>query len=337
MNNLHSNDSSPPEPERPVERRLPFAAWWPFAAGVITGIALRLAFSGQPGGAYAAMTASFVYLAPAIVGAVTVYFAERQKRRDWPYYIWAPILANMFFVIGTMLIMIEGLLCAVIIAPLFGLIGAVGGLVMGAVCRLTNWPKQTLLGVALVPLIAGAMESGEELPTRINAVERTVLVKAKPDAIWRQIMNAPEIQPHEVDRAWVFRMGMPLPLAGVSRQEAGSPLRRVTMGKQVYFDEVIDQSQENRYVRWSYRFYQDSFPRYALDEHVVVGGHYFDLIDTAYTLTPVEGHSEVKMKITYRISTRFNWYADLVAQLLLGNVEEGNLNFYRERSERREP
>ncbi len=313
---------------------LPFRGWWPFVAGVAAGLALRLAFSGKPGGAYQVMGASFIYLCPIVVGAVTVYVAERRQRRSWSYYFWAPLLANVLFVAGTILVLIEGLICAVIVVPLFAVIGGAAGLIMGAVCRVTNWPKQVLLSIGVLPFLLGAVETGLPLPVRTGTIERTVLVGATPSEIWRQILNAENIRPAELDHAWIFRIGVPLPLAGVTRDTADGAVRRVTMGKNVYFDEMVTESREPSFMRWVYRFHEDSFPPYALDEHVVIGGHYFDLIDTAYSLTPKGAQTELKVRMRYRVSTQFNWYADPVARMLLGNMEEANLNFYRRRSER---
>ena len=319
-------------PDKPIEWP-PFTNWLPFLAGIAAGIVFRLAFWGKPGQPYAAMMASFIFLCPAVVGAVTVYVAERSRRRTWSYYFWAPFFANLAFVIGTLVIMIEGLICGVIIAPFLAVVGGVAGLIMGAVCRVTKWPKQVLLSFGVLPLVLGGFEAGLPVPVRIGTVERSVLVEAAPESIWRQILNAENIQPAELEHAWIFRIGVPLPLAGLTRQTSEGAVRRVTMGKNVYFDEVITESREPHFVRWVYRFHEDSFPPYALDEHVVIGGHYFDLIDTSYTLTPRGRQTELKVRMRYRVSTQFNWYADPVAQILLGNMEESNLNFYRRRSE----
>jgi len=324
------NESSAPDK---AQRRLPFRGWWPFLAGVAAGLALRLAFSGKPGGAYQVMGASFIYLCPIVVGAVTVYVAERRQRRSWSYYFWAPLLANVLFVAGTILVLIEGLICAVIVVPLFAVIGGMAGLIMGAVCRVTKWPKQVLLSFGVLPLVLGGFEDGLPVPVRIGTVERSVLVDATPADVWRQIINAENIQPAELAHAWIFRIGVPLPLAGLTRETRDGAVRRVTMGKNVYFDEVITESREHRFVRWVYRFHEDSFPPYALDEHVVIGGHYFDLIDTSYTLTPSGSQTELKVRMRYHVSTQFNWYADPVVRILLGNMEEANLNFYRQRGE----
>jgi hypothetical protein len=105
------------------------------------------------------------------------------------------------------------------------------------------------------------------------------------------------------------------------------------MGKQVYFDEVITERHEPHTLAWQYRFYPDSFPPYALDEHVVVGGHYFDFKDTRYTLTPNGNGTQLHVRMRYRVSTRFNWYAEPLAQWLIGDLARSNLDHYRQLSE----
>jgi hypothetical protein len=316
-----------------TDRKLPFSGWWALFAGVLAGVGLRLVFSGEPGGAYAAMSAAFIYLSPVIVGSVTVYVAERRQRRSWGYYFWAAFFANILYVLGTLLVMIEGLICGVVIAPLFAVLGGLGGLIMGAVCRVTNWPRRALYGIAALPLMLGAAETELPLPQRIASVERALLVNAPPERVWRELLNAENIRPDEIEHAWLFRIGVPLVLRGVTQHEGGELTRRVTMGKSIYFDQVAAEWNPNRSVRWVYRFHADSFPAYALDEHVVIGGHYFDLRETAYTLTPHGTATELKVRMQYRLSTRFNWYAEPVARALFGNLEEINLEYYRRRSE----
>lgn len=311
----------------------PFALIWPLLAGAFAGVALRMAFFGKPGDPYAPMMAAFIYFSPVLVGAITVYVAERSERRTWAYYFYASFSANCLYVLGTIVIMYEGLICALVIVPLFALLGGLGGLLMGAVCRATNWPKQTLYCVGILPLILGIAETEVPFPERTGVVEDRLLIDATPDIIWKQILNAPDIRPDEIQRAWMFRIGVPTTASGVMLERAGERVRRVTMGKGIYFDEVVTDWHEQNYVRWTYRFYADSFPPTALDDHVKLGGHYFDIPDTSYTLTPIGRQTELKLQMHYRVSTRFNWYAEPVARFLLSNLESVNLEFYRRRSE----
>ncbi len=300
-------------------------------AGAAFGIALRYVYSGSP---YAAMASAFIYLAPIVVGATTAYFAERQARASLSYHAAAGALANVLFVAGTMIVMLEGLICAVIILPLFVLLGMFGAVVMALVCEYTNWPTPMLVSIVILPLALANTETEVAPPSRQPTVERTITVHAPPDAVWRELLNTSSIRPEEVEQAWVYRIGVPLPLDGRMLEDAARPTRRVHMGKNVYFDEAIEELRPTERIRWTYRFYADSFPSYAFDEHVVIGGRYFDVLDTSYDLTPTAGGTSVRMSLRYRVSTRFNWYAVPVSRWLLGNLVDSNLNYYRQRSER---
>ncbi|MBC7956508.1 MAG: SRPBCC family protein [Cytophagales bacterium] len=327
------------EPKGLRQRVLPFLRRYPIAAGVVLGLLMRFAFSGRPGGAWSAMAGAFIFCAPLAIGAVTVYFAERQRRRSWGYYFYGPFLATMLFVCGTLVIMIEGIICAIVIVPMFAVMGGIGGLVMGLVCRLTDWPRQAVYSLALVPLLLGML--GDLLPTPVaqHTVDRSTFIQAAPEVVWRHINAATDIRADEVGDAWAFRIGAPLPVSGLTRQTPEGHVRSMVWTRNVHFDgHVADADwQPPQRVRWAYRFTADSFPAGSLDDHVVIGGHYFDLQDTTYTLEPQGTGTLLRMQVSYRISTQFNLYADWVAQWLLGDFGDVILRFYKQRSEMPEP
>jgi hypothetical protein len=314
--------------------RLPFKEWWPVLAGVAVGFALRLSFSGAPGTAFTAMSIGLLFASPFVVGAFTVYVAEQRARRSWAYYAATGALANVFYVAGAVFALIEGIVCAIIALPLFMAIGCLGGLAMGATCRLTRKRRGPLSCVALLPFVVGVIERPSEMPTRIATIERTVTVAAPPQTLWRSIVDVPGIDANEVPGTWLYRMGLPPPLAGVPRVTAEGPMRRVTMGHRIYFDEIVEEAREPDYLRWRFRFYDDSFPAGMLDEHVAIGEHYFDFIDTAYRIDGAGSGARVTVTLRYRLTTPFNWYAAPFAEWLLGDLLESNLAFYRARAER---
>jgi hypothetical protein len=320
-----------------VDDSLPFSAWWPLVAGALVGVVLRLGFSGSHG-LPDPMHWAFIYLTPMAVGAVTVYLAERQERRTFAYYAWAPVIATAIFVLGTLLILVEGLICAVLIVPLFAVLGLVGGLIMGIVCRVTNWPRHAAYAFAVLPLLVGIAapeEAHDPHEARVATVARSIVVAAPADVIWRHIREVRDIRPEEVGDAWIYRIGVPLPVAGVTQQEPSGLVRKITMGKRIHFDQVVADWDENRRVRWTYRFDEDSFPAGALDDHVRIGGRYFDLVDTEYTLVPVDARTtSLSIRIRYRVSTDFDWYANALARILVGNFEEVILRFYDRRAAR---
>jgi hypothetical protein len=320
---------------RQHQRVLPFPNTWPFLGGALAGVALRLVFSGSAGHAYAAMMQSFILGSPALVAVVTVYLAELKSRRKWLYYFLAPAFSTTLFVLGTLIIMIEGWICAILIIPLYALIGGIVGLAMGAICRITNWPRRTIVGcVAALPLITGAFEQHLPLPPRQRVAESEIVVAATAPEVWRELVDARHITPDEIGDAWLYRIGVPLPVSGVGDSRDGEHLRHITMGKGIHFDQVATEWRENESVTWHYRFAEDSFPAGALDDHVRIGGHYFDLGETQYSLTPIDGGTRLRIRMSYRVSTRFNWYSGPLADLLVGNFADVVVRFYARRAER---
>lgn len=310
--------------------------WWPLPAGMLLGIALRLVFSVGSDDVFTTMSASFVLLAPTAVGAVTVYIAELRERRTWSYYFGMGALANLLFVVGTFMFMLEGLICVIIAAPLFALLGSVAGLLAGAACRLTRrWMQPTVYCLTALPLVLGSVENKLPVPREISTVERSITIAAPPADVWAQLTTAPGIRPEEVADGLTYRIGVPLPQSAVTSVDAGGEVvRHIRMGKGIQFDQVAADWEPGRRVRWVNRFTPDSFPPRALDDHVRIGGEYFDVIDVEYALQPgTGGTTSLHVAISYRVSTRFNWYSGRVAELLVGNFEGTVLRFYARRAE----
>lgn len=333
--NFTAPEAAEPPPPDPAETTLwRRSLWWAVAGGVALGLLLRLIFSGEPGGPFAAMMASFLYLVPAVVGAAAVYIDERRERHPSTRHFALGAVTNLALIAGTLAVMFEGLICAILIVPLFMLIGGVAGLLMGIACRYIGRPDKPLYALAALPLLLGGVEQHIPLPVEVRSVEQVRIVNATRERIWQQLENARDIRPDEVEDAWMYRIGVPLPQAGLTEQTADGPVRHITMGKGIHFDQVATQWRPLEHVRWAYRFTEDSFPPHALDDHVRIGGHYFDLIDTDYTLTSLgDGRTELRIRMGYRVSTMFNWYAQPIARWLIGNFEEVILGFYARRAE----
>jgi hypothetical protein len=326
--------SSPDTPEPHRFWIVRFGWTVPLICGALVGVAFRLFFSGTLGEPYHAMMSTFTLLVPIVVGVVTDYMAERAGRRSWSYYFFAAAAANALFVIGTMVIRVEGLICAVLVVPLFGLVGGLGGILMGAVCRWTRWPRPALYSFAALPLLLGGLEQNLALPQDIRSVERVRTISASPEAIWTHLTVAKDIRSDEIGTAWMYRIGVPLPLSAVTVLADGTQVRHIMMGKGIRFDQIAADWQPNRRVRWTYRFANDSFPSGALDDHVRIGGRYFDVIDTEYVLRKVNAGTELRVTMRYRVSTAFNWYTQPIAEFLVGNFEEAALRFYAIRAEK---
>ncbi len=156
------------------------------------------------------MAGGFIFLAPFAVGAITVYVAWKEKPRSWKYCIVAPLFATVLMVLGSMIIMIEGLICAILIVPLFGMMGSFGGLAMGAVCRFTDKRKHVVYSVAVAPFLAATLTGGAVDGNRHAMEERTVTVDATAERVWEVLHNMTNIRADHWSR-WMYRIGVPLP------------------------------------------------------------------------------------------------------------------------------
>jgi hypothetical protein len=278
------------------------------------------------------MSGSFVLLVPIVVSAVSVYMAELSERRTWFYYFKIGAAANVLFVMGTFLILIEGIICIILAAPLFALLGGFGGLLAGAVFRAVRWPRHTMYGIAALPILLGALEPLRSLPNEVESVSRTVMIPVPAHRVWEQLLTSRQIAPGEIDSAWMYRIGVPPPLSAETELREGELVRHIVMGRAIHFDQVSSDWVPDRQVRWTYRFREDSVPAGALDDHVKIGGAYFDLIDTTYSIANTPVGSELSVEMRYRVSTNFNWYAAPIARGLVGNFESTALAFYAHRA-----
>ena len=164
-----------------------------------------------------------------------------------------------------------------------------------------------------------------------------MFVTAPPSAVWRELVDTRDIVPAEVDDAWMYRIGVPVPSAGAGDLVEGRHVRHITMGRGVQFDQIATEWIPDERVSWRYRFTDDSFPPGALDDHVRIGGHYFDVGDTTYSLRADGAGTRLSVRMRYRVSTNFNWYAGPVADFLVGDFAEEILDFYANRAGMRQP
>ncbi|MES2819471.1 MAG: SRPBCC family protein, partial [Pseudomonadota bacterium] len=253
--------------------------------------------------------------------------------RGWLFSGFAPWLSVGLFVGGSGLALIEGLICIAMALPLFLVIGSAGGLVMGLICRLRNRRLRTVQSISLLPLLMVLGEGLIPAGNGITRLERSLYIAAPPAEVWQLILNPSDIRPEELDGGLAYRIGVPYPIQARTLEEKVGGIRRSTWARGVSFDERITDWQPDQHLAWTYEFGANSFPPGTMDEHVVIGGEYFDLLDTAYRLTPEPGGTRLQMSISFRTSTKFNWYAVPLAKLMIGDTAQVLLGFYKQRAE----
>lgn len=319
----------------PSPPRRPHLAWT-FGAGALYGLLMRLAFAlpmyrGQ-GGASGVMLASFVFLVPLLVGALSVYLLPAAQRTLGRALV-APLVPVLVFVAGTAILLIEGSICIALALPIFLGAAMFGGLLGWALLRIASPSRSTVGAMLALPLLFGAVEQSTPLPDRHGETDASVFVAAPPETIWHLINDATAIRHEEMAQGLAWRIGVPFPQEAVTVDTREGRVRKLRWDKGVHFDEPILDWVANRYIRWRYVFAADSIPSGALDEHVLIGGRHFDLVDTSYRLTPEPGGTRLAIHVSWRVSTHFNAYAGAWADLLVGDAARTILAFYQRRAE----
>lgn len=312
--------------------------WIVFGLGALYGLAMRLVF-GAPwmnhvpsAGATGPMLASFVVLVPVLIGVFTVH-AARRRPPSLLFALFGPWVPTLAFAAGTGLILIEGSICIAMALPIFCIVASLGGLLCWIVLKFVDVPQGGVNALLLLPLLLAWPESQAPLPQTISRSEQALHIAAPPEVVWGLINHATRIAPDEMRAGLAFRIGVPFPREAITQAADGGRVRKLRWAGGVAFDEPITAWEENRYIAWTYAFAPDSFPPGTLDEHVLIGGRYFDLVDTAYRLVPEDGGTRLEIVVDYRVSTHFNWYAEPAGRLLVDDAARAILLFYKHRGE----
>lgn len=324
-----------PEPAT-QKGRFPLNKLTPIVVGMVYGLLLRVIFSGnlvegiEPLGV---MTAAFVLFVPIAIGAITVYVAEKIERKSFLFYFFGPWLSITLVAIGAAITQLEGSICIAIAMPLFLVLGSASGVAMGVVCRLLKKPARTVQSIAILPFLFSISELGRSPPADFHEVKRSVLISSTPDVVWHHINFPIGINPAELEGGFAYRIGIPFPVEARTLTSGVGGKRHLIWQRGISFDEEITAWEENRHIAWKYIFNQDSFPPGSMDEHVVIGGQYFNLVDTSYTLSPENGKTRLEITVKFTVSTTFNWYATPWATFLITDTANAILHFYKNRSE----
>ena len=160
-----------------------------------------------------------------------------------------------------------------------------------------------------------------------------MFIAAAPEDIWRVLIDTRDIRPGEVADAWMYRIGVPTPSAGVGDFRDGEHLRHITMGEGRPLRPGGHglAREPARHLALSVRRMIRSRPALSMIT-CASGASTSTSRECTYSLTPVAGGTRLAIRMNYRVSTHFNWYAAPVADWLVGDFAEVILDFYARRA-----
>jgi hypothetical protein len=162
--------------------------------------------------------------------------------------------------------------------PLVLVLGFVGAAIGWLASALSKGNSTRMMSVVVfVPFAFGAVEQELPLQDQVQAVSHSIDIQAPPEVVWRHINMPTGIQPGELKDGVAYRIGVPYPIEGRTLEPRVGGKRHLVWQRGVAFDEEITVWEPQRRVAWKYVFGPGSFPEGSLDDHIVIGGRYFNL------------------------------------------------------------
>jgi hypothetical protein len=307
--------------------------------GVVYGVFARIAFATHAGSRdwFGVMSASFLFGVPFIIGVVFALRYPFDFPLRWTRAVGGAIACSLLALGATMLLALEGLICVVVVAPVFIVMAGLGGLVgwgIHAVMeRRRGGSRGVMLSVAgLLPFLLSPIEHAAAPPVSVREVHNEIRIHASPDVVWQNIASVRAIRRDELPFAFSHVMGLPRPIEATLSHEGVGGVRVATFERGLSFHEAVSVWEPGRRLAFSIR--PESVPSVALDEHVAVGGPYFDVLEGTYTLDVVGPHEVVlHLSSRQRLSTRFNRYASLWSDFVMYDLQRAILDVIRRRCE----
>jgi len=305
--------------------------------GVVYGLLIR--FGAQlkifHGETTAVMTWSFVFLAPMVMGFLTIWRAATAG--PVPIWLWfvGPSATVICMLAGTMFFKLEGLICMIMALPVLMVSAIVGGVIAGVSSRnRCKVASGTTLCIAILPLFFAAAETHLAAPTQTRTVASEIHIHASSTNVWRNIERVPAISPSELNPSWAQRIGFPRPVEATLSYEGIGGVRHATFEHGLLFIETVTDWQPERRLAFSIKADTAAIPPTTLDEHVTIGGPYFDVLAGEYRLEPLP-NGDILLHLTsrQRLSTDFNGYAGLWSDAVMQDLQTSILKVIQHRCE----
>ncbi|MCB9231633.1 MAG: hypothetical protein H6581_08220 [Bacteroidia bacterium] len=297
------------------------------AIGVTFGVIARLVFESFKPIFDGAMTMSFMVGLPTVLGALTVILGNEKQLADWKFKFFLPWLTIASFLVVTLIAHLEGFICVAMALPLWIPLAGFGGLLTGWLAKkYRDRKKETLTFLLALPFVLAPLEKQLPPPLIHYDVTKEAIYQADPAEIWAQITRPGSFSPTEFSPTFFHWIGIPNP------QEASQPFdslgseRLGIFEKGLIFEEKVTEWVPNERFSFSVHIDPKDVPPTTLDEHVLVGGRYYDLETVSFHLIPLEnGQTQVVFSSRHRLSSNLNLYLKFWVNAVVGSYQDNFL------------
>ena len=304
--------------------------WFSAAGGAVFGVLFRAAFGMHlPGSAAQSATLvlslSYLALVPGVMGffAVLQYLRKTPEEAvrwyKWLFLPWASVGITILVFMATAW---EGAICILMAAPIVLVFSMIGGAIARAFYESPPAKPTTVFGAAALPLLMALIEIHVPNPYEIRTVNTEIMIHAPASMVWKNIERVRAINARELPESWVNRIGFPRPVEATLSHEGVGGVRHASFTGGLVFAETVNDWQQEKDLRFSIRANTDSILTTTLDEHVTIGGPYFDVLEGEYQLEPRPDGVLLHLSSHERLSTHLNGYAGLWTDAAMRAIQE---------------
>lgn len=280
------------------------------------------------------MTLAFMSGVPFAMGALAVATAGRQLHVASAVLL--PWCSVAFSIAAALVGGSEGVICGVMALPLLLCASSLGGLLVWGMRRRGGGAPLAVVvcGSAVAPWGYARWEAGSAAPRTERTVADSIDIDASDERVWDEIKRVRAIAPGELPRRMSHLMGFPRPIEATLSFEGAGAVRKASFERGLVFTETVTVWKPREEL--SFAIAVDPVPPEALDEHVAIGGPYFDVLDGTYRIERLAaGGVRLHLSSRQRLSTRFNAYAGWWSDLVMSDIQGAILEVVKARAETR--
>ena len=276
----------------------------------------------------------FLAVLPAYLCALICYVGDPVGDKPSSFYWYVPPLFGALVVAGSVVFLHEGVICIIMLAPIWLCSGYAGAFILRRVRKGRADPARFHASLLFLPLMFGSLESQIPIIEKPVTLTRSIVIHATPAQIWPYAVANAHISADEGQ--WNFAqsiVGIPRPRATTLNGRGVGAIRTAYWGDHINFEERITQWQPGERLGWTFAFTNSSLQDYT-DRHIAPDGQFLKIDTGDYTLTPLsDGTTKLTLRTNYVAKTHVNLYAQMWGEILLGDVENNILAIIKQRAE----
>lgn len=322
-----------------------------FAVTIVTiyGLFVRTVF-GFMSDIVGVMSMSFLVLLPVILGYFTVALILRKKSIGGISSFFWPWVTNFVLLVITILLNIEGAICWIMIYPMVSVLSGIGGVVAYyTISAKSNRKKENKVNMPdildsgsdtlkisvlfVLPMFVGLIEGDHTLTSKEINLKREVIIPASSKKVWNALINLNQINPEERTFSYLYGLvNFPGHIRTTIDTVAVGGNRIAYYENNLYFKETITRCEPEKLLVLDIDVDPAKVPPAVMDEHIVIGGKYVDILEDTYTMEKMaDGQCKLSLNSRFVIRTPFNWYTALWAEALMSDILQGELNIVKKR------